>query len=145
MRQDGESGRQGENVRWGEEAARQRATVAEGLRRDPGIGIAAPVTGERRLVAAILGDALHEILRTPEIASRQDLRKAEQSRGEARAWMESDDRISPFSFLTVCDVLGLDPDYVRSRVARRLRARHVRRDARRAGGGRPLPRVLRAR
>lgn len=32
---------------------------------------------------------------------------------EARIWLESDDRVWPFSFENVCGVLGLDTDYVR--------------------------------
>ena len=34
------------------------------------------------------------------------------------AWLASDDRLGPFSFLNPCDFLGIDPDYLRSRVLR---------------------------
>ena len=34
------------------------------------------------------------------------------------AWLASDDRLGPFSFLNLCDFLGIDPDYLRSRVLR---------------------------
>jgi hypothetical protein len=36
---------------------------------------------------------------------------------EAERWFASDDRSAPFTFATICDVLGLDPDRLRQLVA----------------------------
>ncbi len=35
-----------------------------------------------------------------------------------RAWLQAEDHSSPFSFINICDALGLDAGYIRRRVLR---------------------------
>jgi hypothetical protein len=67
-------------------------------------------TGERRLMLATLEDGIRTIL-----AGRRG-RVARRKLQEDLDWLMSDDARHPFSFLTLCDALGIDPDYLRSRV-----------------------------
>ena len=81
-----------------------------------------PEDGERRLMLAVLLDALR-VLR-----SRGPLPRHLRSQGSLRrelAWIGSNDRSQPFSFVNVCEALGLEADYVR-RVALRWSGRLVR-------------------
>jgi len=68
---------------------------------------------EQQLMAAVLEDAMRELLRPvqPWIGS------AWRQRAELQAWFESDDLAWPFSFLNVCEALDLDPARLRRRVA----------------------------
>jgi hypothetical protein len=65
--------------------------------------------GARRLCAAVLADAVNLYLK-----SGQGKRFR-----EARAWIESTDRTRVFSFERVCEVLGMDPGYLRRGLQRR--------------------------
>ena len=65
--------------------------------------------GERRLMIAVLEDAV-DVYRKQ--AGAQDAR-AQQLFHEAEEWIEDADRTWLFSFQNICDVLGLDPDYLR--------------------------------
>jgi hypothetical protein len=69
---------------------------------------AATHSGEHRLMVAILGDAvaLHVKSLSGGSVRRRDAR-------EAREWLASSDRSLPFSFESICDVLGLDSSYIR--------------------------------
>jgi hypothetical protein len=70
---------------------------------------------EARLAGAILAQALLDLQRChPSSPLGQ----------ETRAWVEDDDQTWPMAFRPICDILGLDPDYVRAGVlgARRLTA-----------------------
>ena len=70
---------------------------------------AAAWTGEQRLMAAILEDAVG-------ICGRPEPRPYEKGRTLDRqtwAWVRSDDRTWPFSFLRICDALGLSASAVR--------------------------------
>ena len=68
-----------------------------------------PLQGERRLMLAVLGDAV------------DCYRKGRRARdpatrllfAETRAWMESTDRRAIFSFESICDALDIDADYLR--------------------------------
>jgi hypothetical protein len=78
--------------------------------------------GERRLMIAVLEDAVH---------CYQKYAFASDNRGrtlfrEAEEWiLEEEDAGGPgFSFVTICDVLELDPDYVRAGL-RQWRERRV--------------------
>jgi hypothetical protein len=74
---------------------------------------AAPaVSPEIRLLRAVLEDGLHVIQRH---AASPRLRKRRMFR-ETVAWLASDDVSSPFSFVNACHALGIDPDWVRSRM-----------------------------
>ena len=73
------------------------------------------VSGVRRLMAALLEDAAHIYSRNAGAGETSRLFQ------DARTWVESDDRLWPFSFERVCEALQLDADWVRGR----LRAVHT--------------------
>ena len=77
---------------------------------------------EHRLMLAVLEDAVHTHLRGRDARSQRDLRLFH----EAADWFASDATDSPFAFVTICQVWSLDPDYIRSGLARW----HARHDAR---------------
>ena len=66
--------------------------------------------GERRLVQAVLEDALRSV-----IAARQGRASATRVRQEL-AWFTSRDATDPFAFERVCEVLSIDADWLRRRV-----------------------------
>ena len=69
------------------------------------------VDAERRLMTALLEDAVACLARDPSRCSRRERKCFE----EARAWIQtrdSEDWI--FSFTNVCETLGFNPDYLRS-------------------------------
>jgi hypothetical protein len=65
---------------------------------------------EKRLMAAVLKDAIHTY---QTLASAPARRRFE----EVRDWFASDDTTYPFAFLRICDVLDLEPDWVRAGLA----------------------------
>jgi hypothetical protein len=67
--------------------------------------------GPRRLCAAVLTDAVKVYLHS---------HRGKRFK-EAKAWIESTDRAGVFSFERVCEVLALDPAYLR----RGLRRHHL--------------------
>jgi hypothetical protein len=71
------------------------------------------LAGEHRLMLAILDDAVETYYKTSE---RHPLFR------EAREWIDGTDRSWLFSFESICEALGLEPDCVR----RGLRARRRR-------------------
>ena len=73
------------------------------------------VSGVRRLMAALLEDAAHIYSRNAGAGETSRLFQ------EAKTWVESDDRLWPFSFERVCEALQLDSEWVRGR----LRAVHT--------------------
>jgi hypothetical protein len=78
-------------------------------------------SGEQRLMAAVLEDAIRLYLR-PIPPSRRKLReKLQYVLHQTEDWLRSNDRASPFSFLRICDALNLDPQYLR-RGLRQFRA-----------------------
>lgn len=72
-----------------------------------------PVQGERRLMIAILEDAITCIQKYVGARTGHEQRLFQDARG----WMLSDSA-DPFSFQYVCEVVGLDPAYVRNGVER---------------------------
>jgi hypothetical protein len=74
-------------------------------------------SGEHRLIVAILDDAVSILVKNHAggFVTHREVR-------EARAWLASRDRSLPFGFESICDVLGLDPSYIR-RGIRAARAR----------------------
>jgi hypothetical protein len=81
----------------------------------PGAKLPAFVHSEGRLMLAILQDAVdcyqrHALARNPR--HREEFE-------EAKAWITSSDTDWVFSFENICNVLGIDPDYVRSGLANR--------------------------
>jgi len=73
----------------------------------------APYTGTKALMLAVLEDAIRSYL-SPET----------RARGEAESWVVSRQRRSVFSFIVVCETLGLEPKAVRAAL-RRLRAQQI--------------------
>lgn len=76
--------------------------------------------GERRLMAAVLEDALSLVRR-----GRRGSPAQRAAYDDAKRWIEMDDELWPFSFVRLCDALGLDPDGVRRRMRRPSVAIHV--------------------
>jgi hypothetical protein len=82
----------------------------------------ASLDGERRLMVAILEDAI-DVFRKH--ADARD-RKRQTMFADAAAWIESGDKTWIFSFENICDVLGIDIDYLRAGL-RRWHAEHGKR------------------
>ena len=74
--------------------------------------------GEHRLMLAVLEDAVHLY----QIGRARGDTRARRVLGETERWFASEETTSPFSFVTICQVFGLDPDYLRAGL-RRWRAR----------------------
>ena len=68
-----------------------------------------PLQGERRLMLAVLGDAV-DCYRRGRGARDPETRLLFN---ETRAWLESTDRTATFSFESICDALDIDADYLR--------------------------------
>jgi hypothetical protein len=66
--------------------------------------------GERRLMLAVLEDAIRTLLlaKRTAVSRKRLLREI--------AWFESRSQSEPFAFETICDVLGIDPGYLRGRL-----------------------------
>ena len=74
-------------------------------------GMRYEASGERRLMLAVLEDAIRTLL----LARRTALpRKRLVSE---LAWLESRSRAEPFAFESICDVLGIDAGWLRGRLA----------------------------
>ena len=99
-----------------EPAAVLPAQMSAGVRWD------ADTSGPRALMLAILVDALRCI----EQGSRRTHFCARRLAAEAEAWVRSDDRAYPFSYLNITDVLGIDPDAVRRHLLRTSRTTYPR-------------------
>jgi len=68
---------------------------------------------ERRLCVTVLVDAVEQFREGMRSPGRRD----EQAFQELVMWFTSRDTRSPFSFENVCELLDLNPDYVRRRLA----------------------------
>ena len=87
-------------------------------------------TGTKALMLAVLEDAIRCYLGGKRLLA-----------AEAECWINSRRRQSPFTFVVVCEALGLDPDSVRdalkrlkdSNVSHRKLLRRVRNNVRRSG------------
>ena len=75
---------------------------------------ALPEDGERRLMLAVLMDAVR-ILRQAGAARIA----CGRSWVEERQWLESDDHLRPFAFVSICNALGIEAEYVRRCVTKR--------------------------
>jgi hypothetical protein len=67
----------------------------------------------QRLMLAILAHALNDLR-----ADGRDDRRARRLAIDANEWFASGDDAWPFSFLAICEMLGLDPSYFRSALRR---------------------------
>jgi hypothetical protein len=65
---------------------------------------------EKRLMLAVLEDAVGTFQKYVDVHSRH----ARRLFGEAEEWFASPDADWPFAFVSVCQALGLDADYIRS-------------------------------
>jgi hypothetical protein len=65
------------------------------------------LTGTRALMLAVLEDGIRSYLGNSRVIAH-----------EAEFWIHSHRRHSPFSFIVVCEMLGLDPDAVRKTLQR---------------------------
>lgn len=73
---------------------------------------------EQRLCVAVLEKAIRDL----DLGNRSDTKNGARIRAEVLGWVDSPDEEWPFSFLSICDYLGVDPDALRRAVhARRLR------------------------
>jgi len=66
---------------------------------------AGQLTGTKALMLAVLEDGIRSYLSGSTLIA-----------DEAEQWVRSPRNLSPFSFVVVCETLGLDPDAVRTRV-----------------------------
>ena len=89
---------------------------------------------EAALMHAVLEDALACFQKQFEAEGRRVQRMAR----EAEEWFLSDDAHWPFSFVSICAVLGLEPESIRQRLKRWSHSRPdtLQRRRRRVGGGR---------
>jgi hypothetical protein len=81
---------------------------------------------ERRLMLAVLEDAIRTLLlaKRTAVPRKRLLRELD--------WLTSTSQSEPFAFESICDVLGIDPDYLRGRLVQGafVPARPVRRGPR---------------
>jgi hypothetical protein len=70
------------------------------------------LTPARRLMAAVLEDAVHELAHPGGGSARARERRCD----EILAWFASDDDTWPFSFVNVCDALGIAPSRLRTQL-----------------------------
>src|SRR5262249_23092012 len=80
-------------------------------------GMSRSLTGEQRLMLAVLLDAIH--IYTQPVAEWQHEKR--RIFIETRRWIESTDREWPFSFERICEALDVEPD--RLRIVARARRR----------------------
>ena len=89
------------------------------MARRRGLGIdfieALPPDGERRLMLAVLIDAIRSLRARHSATVRL---RAYRAWLHDRAWLQSDDRSQLFSFMNICDSLGLNAEYIRRCVLR---------------------------
>ena len=86
---------------------------------------------EHRLMLAVLEDAVYSYQQSCDSRTARDRRLAH----ETEQWFESEETGSPFSFVTICQVFGLDPDYLRAG----LRRWQARRESDDHAGSRTIP------
>ena len=92
--------------------------ISEGAERG------APLQRERRLLLAVLEDAI----RTYERYACAHDRRGATLRTQVEEWFASDDSDWTFSFVAICDALGLETSYLRAGIGRlRERAETARR------------------
>jgi hypothetical protein len=70
------------------------------------------VEGERRLLIAVLANALRGLFRDAEKPGRGAARRLRQD----LRWLTSNDRTEIFAFERICEALSLDPDRIRGRI-----------------------------
>ena len=96
------------------------------------VQIDASLQPEKRLMLAVLEDGVGTFQKYAAAPGR----RARRLFAEAEEWFASDDTAGPFSFVSICQALGLEPHYLR-RGLRRWREQHA------AGGAEDSATVLR--
>jgi len=81
--------------------------------------------GEKRLMTAVLEDAVHCIQAYINKTGRREGRLYE----EALEWVDSDDDFWSFAFVNVCHALDLNPGYIRDGVHEWIENRKAQRSA----------------
>jgi hypothetical protein len=71
--------------------------------------LGAAMQPEKRLMLAVLEDAVATVQRGATATSRAVTRDLD----EVRAWLASDDNSWPYAFVNICHVLGFEPSYLR--------------------------------
>ena len=86
----------------------------------------ARIQPEKRLQVAVLADAIVTFHR----CAADERARPQRLFMEVEAWFASDDADGPFTFVTICDSLELDPSYIRRGLGRwRGHERPLRRDS----------------
>jgi hypothetical protein len=67
----------------------------------------------QRLMLAVLQEAVLTLIVSPPQRSMQARRQVQ----EAARWVRSSSRAHPFTFLSICEALGLDDDYLRRAIS----------------------------
>ena len=82
------------------------------------------------MLLALLEDALNQLLVF-------GLAERNETRSEPERWLFSNDRKPPFSFVNVCETLGLDPRWLRDKLVAEIEKRSGKRrpSAKRAARG----------
>lgn len=83
--------------------------------------------GERKLMAALLSDGIEAYV------AHATSTEASYRRSEVSDWVETKDPAYVFSFDSVCECLGIDPDYLRMGLSRYVQSIHEQRKQGRAG------------
>jgi len=92
--------------------------------------LGATMQPEKRLMLAVLEDAIATFQRSLGASTRAGARE----RDEVRAWLASDDTSWPYAFVNICHVLGFEPSYLRAGLGRWLTAARER-----VAGGKVVP------
>jgi hypothetical protein len=74
-----------------------------------GVRIDASLQAEKRLMLAVLEDAVGTFQKYTGATGR----RAQRLFAEVEEWFASDDTDWPFTFVNICEALGLEPHYVR--------------------------------
>jgi hypothetical protein len=73
-----------------------------------------PAEGERKLLFAVLEDAIRTYLRHRD---NDEAKRSNEEFIEAAEWLSCDDECGPFAFVSVCAALGIDADGLRSGIS----------------------------
>ena len=73
-----------------------------------------PSEGERKLLFAVLEDAIRTYLRHRDSGAEA---RNNEDYVEAAEWLSSDDECGPFAYVNVCEALGIDADSLRSGIS----------------------------
>jgi hypothetical protein len=81
-----------------------------------------PLSPERELMVAVLEEALADYQRCRKARDK----KARKRFADAQSWILNTDSEWIFSFINCCEVLGIEPDYLRQGLLRWKQGKHAR-------------------